>query len=210
MDRRTFIKTLLALTVLADAMPNLAQESVVQLGTVVTYSRVKIDPISSAISMKVNGVVVDVQDFLDTSYARFAMSGHVNVEVTVSSGLKDVTIRPLAFGIVPKVSGNTFTFTLKCPTKLRLDINGTRGRLFLFADPLEANPPKITDRAVKSILDFRGVDHSGQSNSTAGIQAAIDWVSEHHQEKSILYFPDGVYRTGTLNEIGRASCRERV
>jgi hypothetical protein len=176
-----------------------SNNSPLDAGAVATYSRIRIDPVSPILSMKVNGVVVDVQDFLDTSYARFAMSGKVTVEVTVSSGLKGVAIRPLAFGIIPKISGNTFTFTLNRPTKLRLDINGTRGRLFVFADPHEANPPKITDGTVKSVLDFRGIDNSGNSNCTAGIQAAIDWISQHYQEKSILYFPDGVYKTGTLN-----------
>lgn len=181
------------------AAPAQPSQPAIQAGTVMTYSRVRIDPVSPVVSMKVNGVLVDVQDFLDTSYARFAMSGNVTVEVTVSSGLKDVSIRPLAFGIIPKISGNTFTFTLNRPTKLRLDINGTRGRLFVFADPLEAHPPKITDSTVKSVLDFEGIDSNGNSNCTVGIQAAIDWVSQHYQEKSVLLFPDGVYKTGTLN-----------
>ena len=149
--------------------------------------------------MKVNDIDIDVQDFLDTSYARFAMSCEVTVQVKVLSGLNDVRIRPLDFGIIPRISDNTFTFTLRHPTKLRLDINGKRGRLFLFADPPEANPPRITNGTVKNVLEFRGVDSSGNSNCTLGIQAAIDWVSQHHQEKNILLFPDGVYKTGTLN-----------
>ncbi len=47
-------------------------------------------------------------------------------------------------------------------------------------------------------MDFGGVDNTGVATCTAGLQAAIDWVSKNSNTKNILYFPNGTYKTGQL------------
>ncbi len=47
------------------------------------------------------------------------------------------------------------------------------------------------------MLDFDGVSNDGQL-CTEAIQEAIEWVSENAEETNILYFPEGVYYTGSL------------
>jgi hypothetical protein len=175
-------------------------------GSVVPYPLLNLDkysnytptPVaSSGISMTVGGVPVNIQDNLDSSQARFAMSGPQPVVITVSGGVSSADIRPAAFGIVPTISGDTISFILDEPRDIAVDINGVRDRLLIFADPLETNPPRPTDPNVADVMSFPGVENNG-TLCTAAIQAALDYVSANHTRKNVLYFPNGVYETATL------------
>lgn len=175
-------------------------------GTVVPYPLVNLDKYSNytsspaptgGLSMTVGGTPVTIQDNLNSSQTRFAMSGRQRVVITVSGGVTRAGIRPAAFGLVPVIVGNTITFTLDRPRDFAVDINGVTDRLLVFADPLEASPPGLTDSNVRNVMTFSGVRNDG-TVCTGALQTALNDVSAHHTTKSILYFPNGVYRTATL------------
>jgi len=86
----------------------------------------------------------------NSSMAGFDFSGTVEVSVTCNrEDVKSVRVRPLSFGILPEVKGNTLTFTLSQPRNLSIEVNGDIfHNLQLFANPIEMNRPNPTDTNV--------------------------------------------------------------
>ena len=75
--------------------------------------------------VKVNGTLVPVYDTPIASYAVFDFSGEVNVEVNTMFDVRWVDIRPLRTGLKPTYTGdNSFSFKLKQPENLSLELNG--------------------------------------------------------------------------------------
>ena len=129
---------------------------------------------SESYKVTVNGQPVFVNRFLTydqfnwMDYARFAMTGKVHIEIThLISERKVITcdVRPLAYGIHPKIDGNTVSFDLDQPRKLILFFNDEplfySTGLMLFADPPEQNPPGLGDTNVVNIMDYH-VDNTGK------------------------------------------------
>ena len=69
--------------------------------------------------------------------------------------------------------------------------------LMIFADP-PASPAYAVGPGVYDVTTFTGIDRSGATLSTAGLQAAIDFVSTAAPPR-VLFFPTGRYRTGQIN-----------
>ena len=86
-------------------------------------------------------VQVDMHNPSQASMAYFDFSGSVDVSVTYNRGeIKSARIRPLSYGIEPKVKGNTFTFTLTRARNLSIEVNGDIfHNLHLYANPIETN-----------------------------------------------------------------------
>jgi Pectate lyase superfamily protein len=136
-------------------------------------------------------------------YGSITMTGKVHVTITSLVNDRNVitcSIRPLAYGIHPQVSGNTISFDLDQPRYLVLFFNEKptfqSPGLLLFADPPEQNVPRPGDPKVVNILDYK-VDNTGKTLETAKINQAIGDVSAH-PGGGVLFFPPGVYLTGTV------------
>ena len=164
---------------------------------------------SESYKVTVNGQPVFVHHFLTydqfnwMDYASFAMTGKVHVEVTsLVSERKVLTcnVRPLAYGIQPKISGNTVSFDLDRPRYLVVFFNDEpmfySTGLMLFAEPPEKNPPKLGDPNVVNIMDYK-VDNTGKTLETTNINRAISDVSAR-PGGGVLFFPAGVYLSGTV------------
>lgn len=83
------------------------------------------------------------------SMSYFDFSGEVEVSVTFNHGtIQTGRIRPLSYGIVPSIDGNTMTFKLDCPRNLSVEVNGDIfHNLHLFANPIdEKKPKKLKDK----------------------------------------------------------------
>ena len=132
-----------------------------------------------------DGQPVFVHNFLSydqfnwMDYASFSMTGKVRVTVTMLVSERKVLtcqIRPLAYGIQPRISGNTVSFELDRPRYLVLFFNDepafNNTGLMLFAEPPEKNPPKPGDANVVNIRDYK-VDSAGKTVETAKINQAI-------------------------------------
>jgi len=95
-------------------------------------------------------VVTATENFVNTSFAYFDFAGEVEVSITANNAtIKNVRIRPLGDGIMPKITRNTITFSLKDPRKLSIEINDDIfHNLQLFANALETYHPLATDTNV--------------------------------------------------------------
>jgi hypothetical protein len=137
-------------------------------------------------------------------YASFSMTGKVHVTITSLISERDVRtcyIRPLAYNIQPQIKGNTISFDLDRPRYLVVFVNEeplfSSTGLMLFADPPEANAPKLGDPNVVNIMDYK-IDNTGKAVETAKINQAISDVSAR-PGGGVLFFPKGgVYLTGLV------------
>lgn len=77
------------------------------------------------------------------SMAYFDFDGDVEVEViSCRERPAEARIRPLSYGIVPEVNGDTLLFTLYSPQNLSVEVNGDIfHNLHLFANPIDKNRP---------------------------------------------------------------------
>jgi hypothetical protein len=149
-----------------------------------------------------NFLTYDQFNWMD--YASFSMTGKVHVTITLLVSERKVltcNIRPLAYGIQPQISGNTVSFDLDRPRYLVLFFNDepafNNTGLMLFAEPPEKNPPKLGDPNVVDIRDYK-VDGTGKTVETAKINQAIGEVAAR-PGGGVLFFPAGVYLTGTVS-----------
>lgn len=78
-----------------------------------------------------------------SSMSYFDFEGQVEVAVTSNNGpVETARVRPLSYGIVPEVEGNTLTFSLDRPRNLSVEVNGDIfHNLQLFANPIDVNNP---------------------------------------------------------------------
>lgn len=89
----------------------------------------------------------------NASMAFFDFSGEVEVSVTYTKGnIHKARIRPLSYGVEPKVDGNTLIFKLKEVANLSVEINDDIfHNLHLFANPLMTDIP---DKRKKDVIYF--------------------------------------------------------
>jgi hypothetical protein len=149
---------------------------------------------SLVFKVSVNGKEIFTEDYKDVHYVNFGFSGKAEITVTVSEKVNEVEISPRRLEIRPKVRGKEISFEIEKPSKLVAYINDLE-RLFIFADGIENDSPKPGDHNVV-ITDNYLIDNSGKTLSTGSIQKAIDECAALNK---ILFFPAGVYLTGTLN-----------
>lgn len=162
-----------------------------------TYSNIPSYETNEKMIVQVNGMRIPVQNNADgIPFVRFEMSDSAEVKVRLEGGITSAVIRPIALGIPYQIEGDSLTFTLAEPLKFKIDLNGSDS-LYIFADPPETDAPALSDANVKNVLDFAGVSNDG-TKCTEALQAAIDWISENSETANVLYFPDGIYYTGSL------------
>ncbi len=122
-----------------------------------------------------------------SSLAYFDFSGEVEVSVRSRRGeISSARVRPLSYGIEPRLRDDTLSFTLDRPRNLSVEVNGDLfGNLHLFANSIEAARPSAGDP---------GVIYFGPGF--------------HRLEKSGLRVPSGttVYIAGGAVVAGRIVC----
>lgn len=86
----------------------------------------------------------------NSSMSYFDFSGRVEVSVRFNKGsIETARIRPLSYGIAPRIEGNTLTFQLDKPSNLSVEVNGDIfHNLHLFANPIETFVPSKSDTNV--------------------------------------------------------------
>jgi hypothetical protein len=69
------------------------------------------------------------------SFSNFSFSGTAaEIRVICKFDVKTVSIRPLNFGIIPKINGNVITFTLSAPQKISVEVNDRLNPLLILSD----------------------------------------------------------------------------
>ncbi len=165
-----------------------------QSGKLIKYTTIPGAEKSKTYTLSVNGQEVFVEKFKDISYARFAFSGEVKLELQASQAFSKYTLSPISYHIASRQSGNGISFSLNQPRKLILQLEGINEKLFIFADAPELNVPVLGSNKVTNLMDFIS-DNTGGKIQTKQLQAAIDKVSE---VGGTLYVPNGKYLTGTF------------
>lgn len=97
--------------------------------------------------VKVDAVVGTEHSPRNSSLASFDFAGAVEIEVTSArSRIDSARVRPLSYGITPRVEGDTLAFTLTQPRNLSIEVNGDIfANLQLFANPPEESRPDPQD-----------------------------------------------------------------
>ena len=148
--------------------------------------------LSTTFALTVGGRNVPVQQYNGNSFAWFAFSGIADLKVTVSQSVSSYVLSPQRNQVPSVVTGRDITFSLSEPRKLVLrKVNGLSEQLFIFADPLEANPPALGTSGVFNVQSY-GANPNGTENSTAPIQRTID-AAAVLQTGGVAYVPPGVY-----------------
>jgi len=143
-------------------------------------------------SLTVGSTAVFVQAFKDVHYAQLAFTGACDVAIHLAEPVGTWSLSPRRYGIQAKARGRELRFRLDRPRHLVVQANGLP-RLFLFAERPEKTPPQPGQAGVMVATDA-GIDGAGRAVQTKAIQAAIDALADGQT----LFFPQGVYRTGSL------------
>lgn len=101
---------------------------------------------------------------------------HMRVEIAGAASLSDVTVRPLSYGVEPKVNGNTVEFDLEYCANYTLEYNDGGAKdaadnaLHIFANPIEENPISADSVPADTVYIGPGVYSAGaiplKSNET--------------------------------------------
>lgn len=147
---------------------------------------------SETYAMKVAERAVFVEHYKKTHIARLTLDGKADVTVTAPAAIKKCRISPEPLGLKPRVQGKRLSFALERPARLVIRIDDGEP-LFLFADPPakaapDSHAPKVSD------ITTSGIDATGGKVETRKIQRTIDALPAG----GALYFPPGVYQTGTI------------
>lgn len=136
----------------------------------------------------------------NVSILRFAFAGKVDVELRINGEFTDYSLSPHSFGVAHERRGNIVKFSLTKPTMLNLHANHQLGeQLYIFAEALE-EVPNLEDPKIKSVHNY-GIDGQGKKTETKAIQAVIDNLSAG----DTLFFPPGIYQTGSLRLKSRTT-----
>ena len=139
-----------------------------QEATVVTYPAPQGADKAADFAVKVNGREIFVHDSQVAAFAYFSFGGKVKISVIPDRDVDKVDIRPKSRAIACSVEGRAIDFELDRPCNLSVEINGDIKRpLFLFANPLEQDPPKPGDENVR-YFEAGKIHHAGEIELTSG------------------------------------------
>ncbi|HEX7905378.1 MAG TPA: glycosyl hydrolase family 28 protein [Chitinophagaceae bacterium] len=148
------------------------------------------DTTSSFFSVKANDKLLATAAYKDIHYASFQQSGEVIITIQCTEEIKNFTISPLSKNIQGRIlDKKNLCFRLAKPSYIVVKINN-KERLFLFAEELY----KQDKQGWVSIENYNA-DATGRDLSTVSIQQAIN---ETAQKKQTLFFPAGIYKSGSL------------
>ena len=138
-----------------------------------------------------------VEGELNYHYAHFAFDNEAKIEVKAKNNFKNYQLSPKSYNLKPNVDGNILTYKLD----KNKDVVLKKGNdwLYLFANSVEKNIPNTNENNVLDITDEFDVDSEGKELNTYEIQKAIIDIATGPKPGGTLYFPKGVYKTGTLN-----------
>ncbi|MBN2312967.1 MAG: hypothetical protein JXM79_03490, partial [Sedimentisphaerales bacterium] len=156
------------------AFASSAQTVPVQFANTVTYGAPQGAERADDFTVKINNRETFVYDSKVAALAYFSFNDEVSVTIIYNQDINKVDIRPKSHGIACSVKGRTVHFRLDRPCNLSIEINGDIKRpLFLFANPLERDPPKPGD---ENVLYFEAgkIHEAGEIKVESGQTVYID------------------------------------
>jgi hypothetical protein len=149
---------------------------------------------STAYTLKVNSQSVDVRKNFTYSFAQFSYSGTATFTITATEDIDSYNISPHSYGVKATKSGKNLTFTLAQAESryLVITVNSLEA-LVIAADPLETDIPVPNGGSVKNLMDYSGIDNTGNKLMTSKLQQAIDDANARSGGGTV-YVPAGVYK----------------
>ncbi len=156
---------------------------------------------SKDFTVTVNGEKIFTEQLFSVHFARFACNSDANVKISISEKIEKCTVFPDKALKEYSVNENSVEFTVTVqPRHLYIKINELEN-LILFIDKIRLDNPMLGDENVVNVMDFV-TDNVGNTDQTAEIAAAIDYTASQ-ADKRVLYFPDGVYVSDTIEVFDR-------
>ncbi len=141
-----------------------------------------------------DGKEVPVTKFREASYVQCELSGETEVQVKFPEVIREYEISPRYADIAGKVQADMLSFTVPQAGYYVVRIN--KGRyLFLLADTPEKTSYTEKSRNIINIKNYL-TDCTGTVIQTEAIQKALNEASGSGK---VLFFPEGIYLTGTLS-----------
>ena len=162
--------------------------------TIVRYPTPTYLPTSTAYTLAVSSQPIVVRKNFDYSFAQFAYSGTATFTITAKDTIDSYNISPHSYGVQATKSGKTLTFSLAQAKSryLVIKVNNLEN-LVIAADPLETDIPVPNGGSVKNLLDYSGIDTTGNTLMTSKLQKAIDDAAARSGGGTV-YVPAGVYK----------------
>lgn len=150
------------------------------------------------VELKVDGLPLPIHRsrFPRHNYVHFVTDGPVKVSMRFNADHADSVLIPMCatMKIRPvRIDGKNFEYHLQPGDYLYL----ARLDLYIIANKPLKYAPKETDPEVVSTASL-GIDNTGKGEQAAKINAAIEQISKSGGAKKTLYFPPGIYNTGTV------------
>lgn len=145
-------------------------------------------------SVKIGNTTVKPQQFRDISYAHFSINSGVDVQVNYTKDIESFEISPKVKNIEGKSNGKSLQFKLPEPGYYVIRINGGE-YLFLLADAPQKETYNEKSPGILNVKSFLPKGNNSKKLLTASLQKALNSASGSGK---VLYFPAGVYKTGTL------------
>jgi hypothetical protein len=161
-------------------------------GHVVAYHPLHDSNLSGSYVVTVDEQPVTVQRYNGNSYVWFAFSGTVTVRVALNEPVGRYQLSPKHYQIHVEADGSVLSFQLDRPRKLVLrNVNALTEELFMFADPLEHDPPVPGSPDVINVREYLD-DRPGIQESRDAFQRAVD-VAAARPDGGVVYVPEGRY-----------------
>jgi hypothetical protein len=178
--------------------------SSVQQEITIPYPRPAYLPPSATYKVNAGGTALEVADFHDYHFARFASASavEVSIEVAGTASLEGASVSPKSFGILPAVTGRTVDFTVlppgirSQPNYLVIQIPGQENLVLLIDQPeaIPQTPADVLALDVSAAPYF--ADGTGEKLATEAIQRAIDDASA--AGGGLVVVPKGHFRVTQL------------
>jgi polygalacturonase len=146
---------------------------------------------SKIFSVSLNGKQLFTQSYKDINYVHVDHNSSVRLVVLSSEPISEFEVEPKNNLINATKKGNQLLLHLSAPGYHIISVNG-KHRLFILSDRVLKSP--VGEKQVVNVLKY-GPDPTGKKLSTRQLQKAIDETSK---ARKLLYFPAGIYKTGTL------------
>lgn len=179
------IKTLMILVFTIGFLPVFSQELTI-------YSEKNTLP-CNFYSVKVGQKIVKPESFSNISYVHFAIKSSINIVVKCTENIQKFEISPLSYKIQGNIKKNELHFRLPGPGYYVVRVNGNK-YLFLLVDAPTKEAFHNKSSNIINVTDFLP-RKKRKELVTNYLQKALDEASGSGK---VLFFPRGVYYTGTL------------
>lgn len=145
---------------------------------------------SKIFSVKINGEQAFTEQYKTYNYLHLSTASAFQVSLSYPEAIAEINISPSRYEIRAATGKNSTSFVIPGPGYYVVRIN-KKDKLFILADEHCKGPGKDTVNILSS-----KVDNSGRQIITTVLQSAINSIAGTGKT---LYFPAGIYTTGSLS-----------